>query len=187
MGMGANALTSAPPVLPTRVLAGDRSGCGDDDPEQLADELVPVVAAQRRREHREVRAHVRAGHRLAEDVGAFEVRPLGARVAGRTCGAGGVELGGPRGAQPGAGVGREGVRVHREPPVVVGGERGALADALLDEVDERGGRLGGRAGVEGRLRVVLDGELDHLRHLRSVHAVEQDEAPCRCRSRHRPR
>ena len=75
IGIGANALTLAPPVLPTGY-AGQRTGRGDDEPEHLADDLVPVAAPERGGEHRDVGPHVRPGHRLAQDVRAFEVRPL---------------------------------------------------------------------------------------------------------------
>ena len=175
MGMGAKALTSAPPVLPTGYLP-----VSDPGPATTMRNSWPMSSCRSRRrsaarEHRDVRAHVRAGQRLADDVGAFEVRPLSTRVAVRTGGAGAVDLDRPRGTQLSAGVGGDAVRTHSRPSSG-DGERGTLPDELSNHVDERGGRLRGRAGVERRLRVVLDGELDHLRHLRSVHAVEQHES-----------
>ena len=72
-----------------RVAAGQRPGTGDDQAQQLADDLAAVVAADPGAEHGDVGAHVQHRLGLAEDVGPLQVPPLGGQVATGACGAGG--------------------------------------------------------------------------------------------------
>ena len=58
MGMGAKRADVGAAGVADRVAAGQRPGAGDDEAQQLADDLAAVVAADAGAEHRDVGAHV---------------------------------------------------------------------------------------------------------------------------------
>ena len=142
-----------------RVLTGDRARRGHQHSEDLAEGLVHVVVPDAA-EHREVRADVGTGERLAQDVRSLEAGPLPLRVAVPAsltgCSTSSVHAACNRRGTPcssGAGSSDTSGDARRE--------CGAVADRRSDGIDEVGRCLGGGAGVERRLRVVLDGQLDH--------------------------
>src|SRR4051812_43435433 len=95
-------------------------------------------------------AHVGAGHRLAEDVGALQVQPLGLRVTDGTGGPGGVEFGGPGLAHTAAGIGRDGVGVHRGAPVLdVAGTVGPSPSICWTSSTSAAGALAGEPASNG--------------------------------------
>jgi CheY-like chemotaxis protein len=59
----------------------------DDETDQLPDDLASVSLPEAEAEHRDVGAHVRSGHRLAEDVCAFQMPPLALGVGPLSCSA----------------------------------------------------------------------------------------------------
>ena len=89
MGMGATALTLAPPVLPSGYRRIRRAGTGDEEADELPGDLVAVTVSPSVAQHGQVGAHVGDGQRLAEDVGPFEVGPFDGGVAGSSSVAGG--------------------------------------------------------------------------------------------------
>ena len=76
IGMGFSAADVGPAGVADGVSARQRAGACDDHTEELTDDLAPVSMAEGVAEHGDVSAHVRAGHRLAEHMGALQVSPF---------------------------------------------------------------------------------------------------------------